>query len=57
LPLCAAEYRESTPQILDEPIVPFTIDFEPAKQYRESRNMDHRFRKTQWNNLVIEVYL
>ena len=38
-------------------ILTFTIDFETAKQYRESRHMDHRFRKTQWNDLVIEVYL
>ena len=43
--------------ITADPILTFTIDFETAKQYRESRHMDHRFRKTQWNDLVIEVYL
>jgi len=43
--------------ITADPILIFTIDFETAKQYREFRNMDHRFRKTQWNDLVIEVYL
>lgn len=40
-----------------EPILAFTIDFETAKQYRESCNMDYRFRKNQWTDLVIEVYL
>ena len=43
--------------ITADPILIFTIDFETAKQYRESCKMDHRFRKTQWNDLVIEVYL
>lgn len=40
-----------------EPILTFTIDFNTAKQYRESCNMDYRFRKSQWTDLVIEVYL
>lgn len=43
--------------ITADPILTFSIDFETAKQYRESRKMDHRFRKTQWNDLVVEVYL
>lgn len=43
--------------ITADPILTFTIDFNTAKQYRESCNMDYRFRKSQWTDLVIEVYL
>jgi hypothetical protein len=39
------------------PILRFTIDFETAKSYRETRNMDCRFRKSQWNDIEVEVYL
>lgn len=40
-----------------DPLLTFTIDFETAKAYRESCGMDYRFRKSQWNDLVVEVYL
>ena len=43
--------------IVADPILSFTIDFETAKSYREKRNMDHRFRKNQWKDIEVEVYL
>lgn len=43
--------------VVSAPILRFTIDFETAKSYRESRNMDCRFRKSQWNDIEVEVYL
>ena len=39
------------------PILCFTIDFATAKQFRENCGMDSRFRKGQWNDLAVEVYI
>lgn len=40
-----------------KPILCFTIDFATAKQFRENCGMDSRFRKGQWNDLTVEVYI
>lgn len=39
------------------PVLKFTIDFEDAQKFRKSCDMDFRFRRNQWNDLHVEVYL
>ena len=38
------------------PVISFTIDFETAREYRETCQMATQFRKCQWHDLEVEVY-
>lgn len=39
------------------PVLTFTINFETARQYRCANKMPPQFRKRDWNDLIVEVYL
>lgn len=44
-------------RITDTPILTFVIDYNSAETFRQNCGMDFRFRKNQWNDLKVEVYL
>ena len=39
------------------PVLAFTIDFEAARKFRYTNSMPTQFRKRDWNDLTVEVYL
>lgn len=39
------------------PVLSFTIDFETARQYRKANGMPAQFRRCDWTDLIVEVYL
>lgn len=43
------------PHIL--PVCSFTIDFENARQYRIANNLPLQFRRRDWHDLVVEVFV
>lgn len=51
------EYHTNLMSMESKPILSFVIPFETAKEFREENKMDVRFRRSQWNDLHIEVYL
>lgn len=41
----------------NQPVLTFTIDFETARQYRYTNKMPTQFRRCDWQDLTVEVYL
>lgn len=39
------------------PVLAFTIDFETARKFRYANGLPTQFRKRDWNDLTVEVYL
>ena len=39
------------------PVLAFTIDFETARKFRYANGLPRQFRKRDWNDLIVEVYL
>lgn len=39
------------------PVLTFVIDFETARQYRHTNGMPTQFRRRDWQDLIVEVYL
>lgn len=44
-----------TPNV--SPVLTFTIDFENAKQFRIANNLPTQFRKRDWHDLTVEVFV
>ena len=51
------EYHTNLMSMESKPILSFVIPFETAKEFREENKMDVRFRRSQWNDLHVEIYL
>ncbi|WP_373209363.1 recombinase family protein [Allofournierella massiliensis] len=41
----------------NSPVLSFTIDFETAREFRYANGLPSQFRRRDWNNLIVEVYL
>lgn len=41
----------------NSPVLTFTIDFETARQYRYANKLPTQFRRRDWEDLTVEVYL
>lgn len=39
------------------PVLTFTINFEDAQSFRQTNGVGFRFCRSQWHNLMVEVYL
>ena len=52
-----AQERSNLLEPENPPVLAFTIDFETARQFRYANGLPTQFRKRDWNDLVVEVYL
>ena len=52
-----AQERSNLRQPENQPVLSFQIDFENARQYRTANKMPPQFRKNDWNDLIVEVYI
>lgn len=53
----AAQERSNLLEPENPPVLAFTIDFEAARKFRYANSMPTQFRKRDWNDLTVEVYL
>lgn len=52
-----AQERSNLLETDNPPVLAFTIDFETARKFRYANGLPTQFRKRDWNDLVVEVYL
>ena len=52
-----AQERSNLMEPENPPVLSFQIDFENARQYRIENQMPPQFRKNDWTNLIVEVYI
>ena len=52
-----AQERSNLLEPENPPVLAFTIDFETARKFRYANGLPTQFRKRDWNDLVVEVYL
>lgn len=52
-----AQERSNLLEPENPPVLTFTIDFETARKFRYANGLPRQFRKRDWNNLIVEVYL
>ena len=52
-----AQERSNLLEPENPPVLTFTIDFEAARQFRYSNGLPAQFRKRDWHDLTVEVYL
>ena len=52
-----AQERSNLMEPENPPVLSFQIDFENAQQYRIANNMPPQFRRTDWTDLTVEVYI
>lgn len=53
----SAQERSNLMEPEKPPVLSFQIDFENAQQYRIANNMPPQFRRTDWTDLTVEVYI
>ena len=53
----APQERSNLMKPENPPVLTFTIDFEAARQLRHSNGLPAQFRKRDWHDLTVEVYL
>ena len=53
----APQERSNLMKPENPPVLTFTIDFEAARQFRYSNGLPAQFRKRDWHDLTVEVYL
>ena len=53
----APQERSNLMKTENPPVLTFTIDFEAARQFRYSNGLPAQFRKRDWHDLTVEVYL
>lgn len=53
----AAQERSNLLEPENPPVLAFTIDFETARKFRYANSLPTQFRKRDWNDLTVEVYL
>lgn len=52
-----AQERSNLLEPENPPVLAFTIDFETARKFRYANGLPRQFRKRDWNDLIVEVYL
>ena len=52
-----AQERSNLLEPENPPVLTFTIDFETARKFRYANGLPRQFRKRDWNDLIVEVYL
>lgn len=52
-----AQERSNLLEPENPPVLAFTIDFETARKFRYANGLPTQFRKRDWNDLTVEVYL
>ena len=52
-----AQERSNLLEPENPPVLTFTIDFETAREFRYANGLPRQFRKRDWNDLIVEVYL
>lgn len=52
-----AQERSNLLEPENPPVLAFTIDFETARKFRYTNGLPRQFRKRDWNDLIVEVYL
>ena len=52
-----AQERSNLLEPENPPVLAFTIDFETARKFRYANGLPRHFRKRDWNDLIVEVYL
>ena len=52
-----AQERSNLLEPENPPVLAFTIDFETARKFRYANGLPTQFRKRDWNDLIVEVYL
>ena len=52
-----AQERSNLLEPENPPVLTFTIDFETARKFRYANSLPRQFRKRDWNDLIVEVYL
>ena len=52
-----AQERSNLLEPENPPVLAFTIDFETARKFRYANGLPTQFRKRDWNDLAVEVYL
>lgn len=52
-----AQERSNLIEPKNPPVLSFQIDFENARQYRIANHMPMQFRKNDWTDLMVEVYI
>lgn len=52
-----AQERSNLLEPENPPVLAFTIDFDTARKFRYANGLPRQFRKRDWNDLIVEVYL
>ena len=52
-----AQERSNLREPENPPVLSFQIDFENARQYRIANHLPPQFRKNDWTDLMVEVYI